>query len=80
MRRPWLPAWRTRVCRAALREAGDLVLAGVEPDDVTQLADVVGRSSGSGSEWQADRPTVVKTVGMAWEDAVVAAEVVARLA
>ncbi|HEX5534368.1 MAG TPA: hypothetical protein VFX33_11560 [Actinomycetales bacterium] len=64
----------------ALREAGDLVLAGVEPDDVTQLADVVRRSSGSGSEWQADRPTLVKTVGMAWQDAVVAAEAVARLA
>jgi ornithine cyclodeaminase len=64
----------------ALREAGDLVLAGVEPDDVTQLADVVRRSSGAGSEWHADRPTLVKTVGMAWQDAVVAAEAVARLA
>lgn len=63
----------------ALREAGDLVLAGVNGDDVTQLADVVRRSQGPGREWEAGRPTLVKTVGMAWEDAVVAAEAVTRL-
>ncbi len=64
----------------ALREAGDLVLAGVTADDVTPLGDVVRRSRASGSDWEADRPTLVKTVGMAWEDAVVAAKAVANLA
>lgn len=51
----------------ALREAGDLVLAGVRPDRLQPLADLVRR----GPRPHAG-PTLVKTVGMAWQDAVVA--------
>ncbi len=62
----------------ALREAGDVVLAVAEgaltPDDLVPLRDVVtGAVTPPG-----DRPLVVKTVGMSWEDLVVATAVVAR--
>lgn len=56
----------------ALREAGDLVLAGLAPEDLCTLTDLVaGRVS-----TRDGRPSLVKTVGMAWEDAVVAAAAV----
>jgi ornithine cyclodeaminase len=49
---------------AAMREAGDVIQAGVE--DLVTLAELVrGRAVGPG-------PRVFKSVGMAWEDAVVA--------
>jgi ornithine cyclodeaminase len=56
----------------ALREAGDVVLAIAEgalsPDDLLSMRDVVlGAADARG-----DRPLVVKTVGMAWEDLAVA--------
>lgn len=59
----------------ALREAGDVVLAVAEghldPATLVALADVVaGRVHPP-----VDRPRVFKSVGMAWEDLVVAAEV-----
>ena len=63
---------------AALREAGDLVLAGVRPDQVLTLAEVVRHSSEVPSGPPDLRPTLVKTVGMAWEDAVVAGAAITR--
>ncbi|KUJ67419.1 ornithine cyclodeaminase [Streptomyces albus subsp. albus] len=66
---------------AALHEAGDLIVPQAEgaigPDHVTgTLADLVtGRAS-----VPADRPRLFKSVGMAWEDLVIAAEVYRRWA
>ncbi len=54
---------------AALREAGDVILAGVT--DLVPLTAVVRREV----HLPADRPRVFKSVGMAWEDLVVAAAV-----
>jgi ornithine cyclodeaminase/alanine dehydrogenase-like protein (mu-crystallin family) len=56
----------------ALREAGDLVLAGIRPQDLQSLADLVRRGPTSGHAPDS-HPSLLKTVGMAWEDAVVAA-------
>jgi ornithine cyclodeaminase/alanine dehydrogenase-like protein (mu-crystallin family) len=56
----------------ALREAGDLVLANVMPGQVESLGDVVRGCSPVSSGPPDRRPTLIKTVGMAWEDAVVA--------
>lgn len=50
---------------AASREAGELV--GVDPDRLVNLAALV-----SGAQVDLDRPRFFKTVGMAWEDLVVA--------
>jgi ornithine cyclodeaminase/alanine dehydrogenase-like protein (mu-crystallin family) len=54
----------------ALREAGDVVLAieeeALSPDQLVGLADVVRR------DVRPDGPTVFKSVGMGWEDLVVA--------
>jgi ornithine cyclodeaminase len=59
---------------AAGREAGDLIMAGLDVDDAVTLRELVGgaevRSTG--------RPAVFKSVGMAWEDAVVAVAVASR--
>ncbi|MBQ1104454.1 ornithine cyclodeaminase family protein [Streptomyces sp. 404i] len=56
----------------ALREAGDVVMAihegSLDPDDLVTLADPT-RSRG---DIPADRPLVVKTCGMGWQDLVVA--------
>ncbi|MFE3401750.1 ornithine cyclodeaminase family protein [Streptomyces anulatus] len=56
----------------ALREAGDVVLAihegSLDPDDLVTLAD----PTGSRGDVPADRPLVVKTCGMGWQDLVVA--------
>jgi ornithine cyclodeaminase len=54
---------------SAFREAGDVLMAGLGPGDVTTLAEDVAPDLG--------RPRVFKSTGMAWEDAVVAAAVVA---
>ncbi|MBU2666172.1 ornithine cyclodeaminase family protein [Actinoplanes bogorensis] len=53
----------------ALREAGDLIQAGVGPDDLVTFADLVREKTPA-------RPRLVKTVGMGWEDLVIAAAVV----
>ena len=57
----------------ALREAGDVVLAvgtgRLDPDDLVNLGAVVTGAV------PPDRPRVFKSVGMAWEDLVVSAEV-----
>jgi ornithine cyclodeaminase/alanine dehydrogenase-like protein (mu-crystallin family) len=55
---------------SALREAGDVLLAGLGGGDVRTLAEDVVVERG--------RPRVFKSTGMAWEDAVVASAVVAR--
>ncbi|PRY48530.1 ornithine cyclodeaminase [Geodermatophilus tzadiensis] len=59
----------------ALREAGDVVLAVAEgaltPADLVPLRDVVTGATAV----PADRPLVVKTVGMSWQDLVVATAV-----
>ena len=57
---------------AALREAGDVVLAGLGADDLVPLADLV---RGAASP-PAGIPRLFKSTGIAWEDAVVAAAVV----
>jgi ornithine cyclodeaminase/alanine dehydrogenase-like protein (mu-crystallin family) len=52
---------------AALREAGDVVAAGLGPDQLVTLSELVrGVAVASG------RPRLFKSVGMAWEDTVVA--------
>jgi len=56
----------------ALREAGDLVLAGAVQEDLHSLTDLVARRVSI----QDGHSTLVKTVGMAWEDAVVGAAAV----
>ncbi|MGY1695342.1 ornithine cyclodeaminase family protein [Geodermatophilus sp. SYSU D00814] len=62
----------------ALREAGDVVLAVAEgaltPARLVPLRDVVTGAAAL----PADRPLVVKTVGMSWEDLVVATAVAER--
>ncbi len=62
--------------RTALREAGDVILAGLASEELVPLADVVaGRAAIDPS-----RPRPFKSTGMAWEDAVVASAVVAGAA
>lgn len=62
----------------ALREAGDVVQAvtagALRPDDLVGLADLVA------GRWSAppEQPRVFKSVGMAWQDLVTAAEIVRR--
>jgi ornithine cyclodeaminase/alanine dehydrogenase-like protein (mu-crystallin family) len=58
---------------SALREAGDVIAAGIAEADLVTLADVVrGRAVDRG------RPRLFKSTGMAWEDAVVASAVAAH--
>ncbi|MBL7255514.1 ornithine cyclodeaminase family protein [Paractinoplanes lichenicola] len=56
----------------AMREAGDLILAGTTADELTTLADLVRGVAPA-------RPRLIKTVGMGWEDLVIAAAVVESL-
>ena len=59
--------------RSALREAGDVIAAGLAEADLVTLADLVrGRAAPDAS-----RPRLFKSTGMAWEDAVVAAALTA---
>lgn len=58
---------------AALREAGDVIAAGLDGDDLVTLRELV-----AGFDPPAGRPRLFKSVGMAWEDAVVAAAVFDR--
>jgi ornithine cyclodeaminase len=58
----------------AARDAGELVLAGIGSESLEPLAQVVRADPW----WDRTRPTVVKTVGMAWEDAVVVSAAVRR--
>jgi ornithine cyclodeaminase/alanine dehydrogenase-like protein (mu-crystallin family) len=54
---------------AAMREAGDVIQAGLRAESLSPLADVVRGDA----EIPTDRPRVFKSVGMAWEDVAVAA-------
>jgi ornithine cyclodeaminase/alanine dehydrogenase-like protein (mu-crystallin family) len=53
---------------AALREAGDVIQAGLGEDDLITLGELV-----NGAAPAAAGPRVFKSVGMSWEDAVLAA-------
>lgn len=53
----------------ALREAGDVILAGADPAALIPLADLVRGEA----RLAPDRPRLFKSVGMAWEDLVLAA-------
>jgi ornithine cyclodeaminase/alanine dehydrogenase-like protein (mu-crystallin family) len=55
-------------CASALREAGDVIAAGLGAGDVITLAELV-----RGAPVDPARPRLFKSTGMAWEDAVVAA-------
>jgi ornithine cyclodeaminase/alanine dehydrogenase-like protein (mu-crystallin family) len=59
--------------RATLREAGDLIMAGVRANQVVNLAQLV-------SGWQPPpgRPRLFKSTGMSWEDNVVANAIIGR--
>jgi ornithine cyclodeaminase/alanine dehydrogenase-like protein (mu-crystallin family) len=57
---------------SALREAGDVIAAGLPGDELTTLGELL-----NGATPAPDRPRLFKSVGMAWEDAVVAAAVAA---
>ena len=52
---------------SAMREAGDLIAAGVSSAELVTLAELV-----AGTEVSPDRPRLFKSTGMSWEDAVVA--------
>ena len=56
---------------SALREAGDVISAGLEPARLTTLSEVV-----AGRAVPSDRPRLFKSTGMSWEDAVVASALV----
>jgi ornithine cyclodeaminase len=56
---------------SALREAGDVIAAGLRGDELITLSELV-----DGATPPPDRPRLFKSVGMAWEDAVVAGAVV----
>lgn len=58
----------------AAGSAGELVLAGIGAQSLEPLDQLVRAAP----TWDDTRPAVVKTVGMAWEDAVVAAAAVQR--
>ena len=64
----------------ALREAGDVVLAvadgALTPHDLVPLRDVVTGAA----TLPTDRPLVYKSVGMSWQDLVIARAVLARVA
>ena len=64
---------------AALREAGDVIQAiaagACQPESLRTMDELV-----NGAIEPDDRPRVFKSMGMAWEDAVVAAELAARAA
>ncbi len=53
--------------RSALEEAGDLVMAGIRGEAMTNLAELV-----RGKALPGDRPRLFKSTGMSWEDAVLA--------
>ncbi len=57
---------------SALREAGDVIAAGIAEDDLVALADLVRGHA----VVDPGRPRLFKSTGMAWEDAVVASAVV----
>ncbi|MDO5644660.1 MAG: ornithine cyclodeaminase family protein [Dermabacter sp.] len=63
----------------ALREAGDVVLAiadgAITEGDLVPMRDLLRRGEGATAARPRTRPAVIKTVGMSWQDLVVAAAV-----
>jgi ornithine cyclodeaminase/alanine dehydrogenase-like protein (mu-crystallin family) len=59
--------------KSAVREAGDLIQAGISEDELVTFADLVRGTTPA-------RPRLIKTVGMGWEDLVIADAVVEALA
>ncbi|MCY1139090.1 ornithine cyclodeaminase family protein [Actinoplanes sp. Pm04-4] len=59
--------------QSAVREAGDLIQAGISEDELVTFADLVRGTTPA-------RPRLIKTVGMGWEDLVIADAVVEALA
>jgi ornithine cyclodeaminase/alanine dehydrogenase-like protein (mu-crystallin family) len=60
---------------SAMREAGDVIAAGLDPGGLITLSELVG-----GAPAPADRPRLFKSTGMSWEDAVVASALVSACA
>jgi ornithine cyclodeaminase/alanine dehydrogenase-like protein (mu-crystallin family) len=60
--------------RAAMREAGDIVMAEVPASEIISLAELIG-----GVDLPADGPRLFKSTGMSWEDSVVAGLAVGKL-
>jgi ornithine cyclodeaminase/alanine dehydrogenase-like protein (mu-crystallin family) len=58
---------------SAMREAGDLIGAGLPPERLVTLSELV-----AGAEIPPDRPRLFKSTGMSWEDAVVASALTSR--
>jgi ornithine cyclodeaminase/alanine dehydrogenase-like protein (mu-crystallin family) len=58
---------------SAMREAGDVIAAGLPPERLVTLAELV-----AGAEIPPDRPRLFKSTGMSWEDAVVASALTSR--
>jgi ornithine cyclodeaminase len=56
---------------SAKREAGDVIAAGLAPERLVTLAELV-----AGAAIPPDRPRVFKSTGMSWEDAVVASALI----
>jgi len=56
---------------SAMREAGDVIAAGLPPEQLVTLAELV-----AGAEVPAGRPRLFKSTGMSWEDTVVAGALV----
>jgi ornithine cyclodeaminase/alanine dehydrogenase-like protein (mu-crystallin family) len=59
---------------SALREAGDVIQAGIAPDDLVTLSELVRGDARPDT----DRPRLFKSTGMSWEDAVVAGALAER--
>jgi ornithine cyclodeaminase/alanine dehydrogenase-like protein (mu-crystallin family) len=58
---------------SAMREAGDVIAAGLPPERLVTLAELV-----AGAALPPDRPRLFKSTGMSWEDAVVAGALISR--
>jgi len=58
---------------SAMREAGDVIAAGLPPERLVTLAELV-----AGADVPRDRPRFFKSTGMSWEDAVVASALTSR--
>ena len=58
---------------SAMREAGDVIAAGLPPERLVTLAELV-----AGADIPGDRPCLFKSTGMSWEDAVVASALTGR--
>jgi ornithine cyclodeaminase/alanine dehydrogenase-like protein (mu-crystallin family) len=58
---------------SAMREAGDVIAAGLRPQQLVTLAELV-----AGAEIPPDRPRLFKSTGMSWQDAVVASALATR--